>query len=164
VSDAHNNRTVWFDKNPQTFVGCCGKVETARKSVSESVMTISRFMGAAAVVLIMIGAGLAPTFAAPPAAKGEALFRQRCQVCHSVVAAKPAGVGPNLRGVVGRKAAAATFNYSAVMTQSKITWTKANLDRYLAAPAKMVPGTRMVVAVNDAAQRAAIIKYLSQTK
>jgi cytochrome c len=65
---------------------------------------------------------------------------------------------------VGRKAAAAAFNYSNAMQQSKITWTQANLDRYLTAPIKMVPGTRMVIAVTDAAQRAALIKYLSQTK
>jgi cytochrome c len=114
--------------------------------------------------LIIAGAAISPLLAAPPAANGETLFRQRCQVCHSVVPAKPAGVGPNLRGVVGRKAAAATFNYSTAMKQSKIIWTQANLDRYLAAPTKTVPGTRMVTAVNDAAQRAAIIKYLSQTK
>jgi cytochrome c len=70
-----------------------------------------------------------------------------------------------LRGVVGRKAAAVTsFNYSTAMKQSNITWTQANLDRYLAAPTKIVPGTRMVIAVSDATQRAAIIKYLSQTK
>jgi cytochrome c len=127
-------------------------------------MTISRFVGAAAVSLIFASAVPSPIFAAPPAANGETLYRQRCQTCHSVVAAKPAGVGPNLRGVVGRKAAAATFNYSTAMKQSKITWTQANLDRYLAAPTKTVPGTRMVIAVTDAAQRAAIIKYLSQTK
>lgn len=127
-------------------------------------MTISRYIGAAAASLIIAGAAISPLLAAPPAANGETLFRQRCQVCHSVDVAKPAGVGPNLRGVVGRKAAAATFNYSTAMKQSKITWTQANLDRYLAAPTKTVPGTRMVTAVNDAAQRAAIIKYLSQTK
>lgn len=127
-------------------------------------MTISRFVGAAAVSLMIAGAVTSPLRAAPPAANGETLFRQRCQVCHAVAAAKPAGVGPNLRGVVGRKAAAATFNYSTAMKQSKIIWTLGNLDRYLAAPTKTVPGTRMVIAVADAAQRAAIIKYLSQTK
>jgi cytochrome c len=127
-------------------------------------MTISRYIGAAAASLIIAGAAISPLLAAPPAANGETLFRQRCQVCHSVDVTKPAGVGPNLRGVVGRKAATATFNYSAAMKQSNITWTQANLDRYLAAPTKIVPGTRMVIAVSDATQRAAIIKYLSQTK
>ena len=128
-------------------------------------MTISGYLGAAAASLMIAGAVLSPALAAPPSANGETLFRQRCQVCHSVDAAKPSGVGPNLRGIVGRKAAAATsFNYSTAMKQSKITWTQTNLDRYIAAPTKMVPGTRMVSAVTDAAQRAAIIKYLSQTK
>jgi len=127
-------------------------------------MTISRYIGAAAASLIIAGAAISPLLAAPPAANGETLFRQRCQVCHSVDVTKPAGVGPNLRGVVGRKAATATFNYSAAMKQSNITWTQANLDRYLGAPTKIVPGTRMVIAVSDATQRAAIIKYLSQTK
>lgn len=127
-------------------------------------MTITRSMGTAATLLLIAGAILSPTLAAPPEDKGETLFRQRCQMCHTTVAAKPAGVGPNLRGVVGRKAAAAPFNYSTAMKQSTITWTQANLDRYLAAPTKMVPGTRMVTAVTDAAERAAIIKYLSQAK
>ncbi|MFN3452768.1 MAG: c-type cytochrome [Sphingorhabdus sp.] len=127
-------------------------------------MRLSGHLGGAAALLIIVSAVLSPLLAAPPAANGETLFRQRCQVCHSVVAAKPSGVGPNLSGVVGRKAAATTFNYSTAMKQSKITWTQANLDRYLAAPTKTVPGTRMVIAVPDATQRVAIIKYLSQTK
>lgn len=127
-------------------------------------MTISRYIGAAAASLIIAGAALSPALAAPPVDNGETLFRQRCQVCHSVDVAKPAGVGPNLRGVVGRKAATTTFSYSAAMKQSNITWSQANLDRYLAAPTKTVPGTRMVIAVSDATQRAAIIKYLSQKK
>lgn len=128
-------------------------------------MTISRYIGAAAASLIIAGAAISLLRATPPADNGETLFRQRCQVCHSVDAAKPVGVGPNLRGVVGRKAAAVTsFNYSTAMKKSKITWSQANLDRYLAAPTKTVPGTRMVIAVSDATQRAAIIKYLSQKK
>jgi len=128
-------------------------------------MRNSGYLGAAAASLIIAGAAISPLLAAPPAANGETLFKQRCQACHSVVPAKLSGVGPNLRGVVGRKAAASTsFNYSTALKQSKITWTQANLDRYLAAPTKMVPGTRMVAAITDAGQRAAIIKYLSQTK
>jgi cytochrome c len=103
-----------------------------------------------------------PAQAAPPAPDGETLFRQRCQACHTATAGQPARVGPNLSGVVGRKAAATKpFAYSAALKASGLTWTKASLDTFLSAPAKMVPGTRMVVAVTDPAQRAALIKYLS---
>lgn len=127
-------------------------------------MTKFQFVGATAFCITAAALLTIPSIAASPAPNGETLFRQRCQSCHSVVAAQPGGVGPNLRGVFGRKAAAAGFNYSTAMRQSNVTWTQANLDRYLKAPTKMVPGTKMVIAVNDAAQRAAIIKYLSQTK
>jgi cytochrome c len=162
LNNNHTDRFAYdFRRAFRTFFK---KVELAKKKFLESMMIITRFVGAVAFGLVIGGATTLPAFAAPPAANGEALFRQRCQVCHSVVTAKSAGVGPNLRGVVGRKAAAAAFNYSNAMQQSKITWTQANLDRYLTAPIKMVPGTRMVIAVTDAAQRAALIKYLSQTK
>ena len=36
--------------------------------------------------------------------------------------------------------------------------------RYLAAPTRLVPGTRMPVAVPDAAQRAAIVAYLARRR
>jgi cytochrome c len=161
----NNNHTGLFANDFRRFFWIFfKKIELEKTRFLESMMTMNRFVGAVAFGLVIVGETTLPAFAAPPAANGEALFRQRCQVCHSVVAAKSAGVGPNLRGVVGRKAAAATFNYSNAMRQSKVTWTGANLDRYLTAPTKMVPGTRMVIAVTDAAQRAALIKYLSQTK
>jgi len=99
--------------------------------------------------------------AAPQSTVGANLFRQRCQSCHSVTAGARSPLAPNLKGVVGRKAASAPFNYSPALKASNITWTKANLDKFLAAPGKMVPGTRMVIAVTDAQQRAELIKYLA---
>jgi cytochrome c len=92
------------------------------------------------------------------------MFRQRCQACHTVAAGGKVGIGPNLRGVVGRKAAATDFKYSPALTNSKVVWSKENLDRYLSGPGRMIPGTRMVVSVSDPAQRAALLQYLSQTK
>lgn len=108
-------------------------------------------------------AGVAPRTAdaAGAAPAGEALFRQRCQVCHAVDAGKPSSVGPNLAGVVGRKAASTPFAYSAALKKSGVVWNRASLDRFLAGPAKMVPGTRMAVSVTDKAQRAALIEYLA---
>ena len=107
---------------------------------------------------------LQPSQAAPAGPDGDALFRQRCAMCHSVVLSQPKPMGPVLAGVVGRKAASTQFNYSAALKASNLTWTKPNLDRYLTAPMKMVPGTRMAVSVPEAAQRAALIKYLETKK
>ncbi|HEX7750873.1 MAG TPA: c-type cytochrome [Novosphingobium sp.] len=99
--------------------------------------------------------------AAPEAPNGETLFRQRCQQCHSATPGRPSTLGPSLVGVVGRKAASTPFNYSPALKASGLTWTRANMDRYLSGPARMVPGTRMVVVLPDAAQRAALITYLA---
>lgn len=107
----------------------------------------------------------AAAFAVTPASAqnvdGQTLFKQRCAACHSIAAGKPSTVGPNLHGVVGRKAATAKFSYSTAMKNSKMVWTKPVLDKYLAAPTKVVPGTKMVISITNTAQRAAIIEYLS---
>lgn len=114
--------------------------------------------------VVATGISLQPVSAGPPAPNGEALFRQRCSMCHSVVPSQPKALGPALNGVVGRKAAATTFRYSPALAASGVTWSKANLDRFLAGPARMVPGTRMVIAVSDPAQRSALIGYLETRK
>jgi cytochrome c len=98
------------------------------------------------------------------AVSGEQVFKQRCQACHSIKAGAPAMLAPTLISVVGRKAAMAKFNYTPALKASKITWTKATLDTFLAAPGKMVPGTRMVINLADPAQRAAVIAYLATIK
>ncbi|MBO9707338.1 MAG: c-type cytochrome [Caulobacter sp.] len=95
---------------------------------------------------------------------GRALFEARCGGCHSLTPA-PGKMGPPLKGVVGRKpGAAAGYNYSDALKRSKTTWNAASLDAFLAAPGKAVPGTKMMVGVSVADQRAAIIAYLSSQK
>src|SRR5690349_14018 len=78
--------------------------------------------------------------AAPPGPAGDTLFRQRCAMCHQAPATSSAPLGPNLRGVVGRKAATTAFNYSPAMKASGLTWNAATLDRYLLSPQRAVPG------------------------
>ena len=92
---------------------------------------------------------------------GRAAFQQRCQMCHTVTPDERNGIGPNLRGVANRPVASANYAYSAALKGYKRRWTKQELDRFLAAPSKVVPGTLMSVATPDSAQRASIIAYLS---
>ena len=42
-----------------------------------------------------------------------------------------------------------------------MTWNRETLDSFLIAPARKVPGTRMVVSVPDAQQRARLIAFLA---
>jgi cytochrome c len=102
--------------------------------------------------------------AAPPPPDGATVFRQRCQSCHTVADGKASRVGPDLAGIVGRKAASRAFNYSAALKRSGLIWNRNNLDRYLAAPSRLVPGTRMTVSLSDTKQRTALIAYLSKAK
>lgn len=104
----------------------------------------------------------AATTADSPASIGKAAFAA-CSTCHAVNLAAAAGIGPNLHGVVGRKAGALEgFAYSDALKGSGLTWTEAELDAFLANPAAKVPGTTMAAGgVSDPARRKAIIAYLA---
>ena len=86
-----------------------------------------------------------------------------CVACHTVAPDAESGIGPNLNGVVGRKAATLeNFNYSDALTASGITWDETELDAFLANPRGKVPGTTMSAsAVSDEERRRAIIAYLT---
>ena len=78
--------------------------------------------------------------AAADANHGKALY-QACAACHSE---KPEAIGPSLKGVVGRKAAALEdFRYSAPMRRANLTWDDANLRAYIMDPQATVKGNRM---------------------
>jgi cytochrome c len=82
-------------------------------------------------------------------------------MCHS----PEAGAAPGLDGVVGRKAGtAAGYAASAALKGSGLTWTPANLDAFLADPAKRVPGTTMPNPFVNPADRGDIIAYLATLK
>ncbi len=83
---------------------------------------------------------------AQDAAAGQKTYAQ-CRACHSLEAGKN-GLGPSLKGVIGRKAASVeTFKtYSPAMQKSGVTWTEDNIKKYLADPKGFIPGNRMVYA------------------
>ncbi|WP_232492763.1 c-type cytochrome [Novosphingobium kaempferiae] len=88
-----------------------------------------------------------------------------CRACHSVQPGGKSGIGPNLKGVVGRTAGTLPgFNYSPAVKASKLTLDEKALDEYLAAPTRKIPGSRMPIATPDATKRAAIIAYLKSVK
>jgi cytochrome c len=111
---------------------------------------------------LVIAAGAAE---AGDAAKGKTVF-QRCAICHRAEKDAGNGLGPNLFGIVGRKAGtAANFSYSAGMKNSGITWSEDKLEAYIEHPAAVVPGNRMAFAgISDAGQRADVVAYLATLK
>jgi cytochrome c len=101
------------------------------------------------------------------AAGGERAF-QRCYSCHSVDPRDTAKLqGPNLFQIIGRPAGATPgFDYSDAMREKAaagLTWDAATLDRYIADPEGVVPGTRMSVPpLRDEQERADLIAYLAR--
>ena len=94
------------------------------------------------------------------AAKGEKVFVQ-CKACH----VRDEGVnriGPSLHNIVGRKAGTvADFAYSEANKNSGVTWDEETLFKYLEAPQKFMPGTKMTFAgLKQPQDRADVIAYL----
>ena len=129
-----------------------------------------RFPAFSAVALVA-GLFAAPVLAQAPAAMpagnaaaGEKVFIQ-CKTCH-VVDKGVNRVGPSLHGVVGRKASTVPgYTYSAANKKSGLVWTAPVLFKYLEAPQKMVPGTKMAYAgLKKPQDRANVIAYLATKK
>lgn len=124
-------------------------------------MTRTLLIGAVAAALPVMAHAAA---AGGDATKGEALFKQRCGVCHTVVEDAAVHPGPLLKGVVGRKAGTVpAFKYSKALPASGLTWDRTNLDKFLTMPGTMVPGTFMVINLPNATERQDVIAFLAKS-
>ena len=96
-------------------------------------------------------------------AAGEKVFVV-CKACHQIGPTAKNAVGPVLNGVVGRPAGTyAGYTYSSANKNSGLTWTSEELQKYLAAPQKVVPGTKMAFAgLHDPQKVNDVIAYLEQ--
>jgi cytochrome c len=116
-----------------------------------------------AVALAMAALAGAAAAAATPAnlRAGEAVYA-RCMACHALAWDR---TGPHHCGLFGRRAGSVPgFPYSEAMKKSEIVWSARTLDRFLADPTKVVPGTTMGYAgVKDDGERAALIAWLRQS-
>ncbi len=112
----------------------------------------------------------APPAAATPAsdtvgdaAAGEKTFAV-CKACHQIGPNAHNAVGPVLNGVVGRPAGTYPgYSYSEANKNSGLTWDVATLQKYLAGPQKLVPGTKMIYPgfPNNPEKSNNVIAYLS---
>ena len=115
-----------------------------------------------ALSIIMAASGQAQ---AQDAVAGKATFMGRCGACHQVETVKSGPIAPSLKGVVGRKIASLSdFNYSDALKAKGGRWTPAEIEIFLASPLKAVPGTKMMMAVTNAADRANVVAYLKTVK
>ena len=104
-----------------------------------------------------------PTAPPPDAAR---LFR-RCIACHALESGRSSPAGPTLHNIVDRRIAAEPgFRYSPAMQTyagANSVWTPDLLDRFLADPMSVVPGTDMSFqGLDDPEQRRNLIRWLAQ--
>ncbi len=95
--------------------------------------------------------------------KGEAVFK-KCGACHNNVKGGPAGIGPNLYGIVGNiHAHMPGFSYSDALAAMKgKPWNWDELNKWLTSPKAYVAGNKMSFAgISKPEDRAAVLVYLN---
>lgn len=108
---------------------------------------------------------IAPLLATASVENG-AKVAKLCAACHSEDKGGPNKVGPALWGVFGRaKGHADGFAYSKELIAKGGSWDAEELNHFLAAPKKYIPGTKMGFAgLKKPQDRADVIKYLETLK
>jgi cytochrome c len=99
--------------------------------------------------------------AAGDAKRGAQVFQQ-CMACHSTAPGEHL-TGPSLAHVWNHKAASAEgfHRYSDALKKSGLMWDEATLDKWLANPEALVPGTTMTFpGLKDMKRRQDLIAYL----
>jgi cytochrome c len=93
-----------------------------------------------------------------------AMIAKQCQSCHTFTKGGPDGVGPNNWGIVGAKHAHdPAYSYSDAMKNFPGTWDYESLNKFLYAPQKDVPGTKMGFAgLKKTQDRVDVIAWLRQ--
>lgn len=100
------------------------------------------------------------------AAAGRRVFNQ-CRACHTIEAGGRHGVGPNLHGIIDRKAGSVEgYRYSAALRrkgEEGLVWTEDQLRAYLADPKGTIPGGSMTyVGLRNEAMLGDLLAFLRE--
>lgn len=118
-----------------------------------------------ALMSVAVGSARGQDAAVPAgsADAGAVVFR-KCMACHQIGPNAQNGIAPVLNGVVGRPAGRyPNYSYSSANKNSGLVWDERTLFGYLRAPAKVVPGTKMIFSGLTKNQEISdVIAYLKQ--
>jgi cytochrome c len=120
---------------------------------------------ASLIALVLIAGSTIAANAAGDAQAGAVVYK-RCAICHTSDKGGGDALGPNLFGIVGRKAASrAGFAYSGPLQKAGIVWNEANLTKWAAGPARLVPGNKMAFpGITSKKQQTDLVAYLGTLK
>ncbi|MBK8755349.1 MAG: c-type cytochrome [Candidatus Competibacteraceae bacterium] len=90
----------------------------------------------------------------------------KCVVCHSLEKGGSTPVAPSLWGIVGApKGGAKGYGYSLALAKAGGVWTEHDLDEYLTAPSRFLPGTSKTISgLPNTQERAKVIAFLATLK
>jgi len=134
------------------------KTNALRKGATQGALAVGAF-----ALACVNGAAVA----AGDAAKGKAAFVRQCTICHTDERGGDNRFGPNLFGIVGRKAGTAPgYSYTnAFKTRANWEWTEDAIGGWMMFPSTMVPGTAMGVFQGIAEKdRDDLVAYLATLK
>lgn len=93
---------------------------------------------------------------------GKAQFN-KCKACHQIGEGAKNALGPQLNGIIGRKAGTAEgfAGYSEAVKNSGITWDESNLAEWVQHDDKVVAGNKMIFpGIKDPAEAANVVAYI----
>jgi cytochrome c len=117
----------------------------------------------APALLLLAATGLIGIAQADDLELAQKLATNHCAICHTFDKGGPPGQGPNLFGLLGRKAASeSNFTYSDGYSKamSGKVWDEQMLDAWLTDTQTVAPGSAMIYSQADPAKRQKIIAYI----
>lgn len=122
------------------------------------------FVLAPALMFVAVATAGAQGVLPPGHPDAGAVVFKKCMACHQIGPNAKNGIAPVLNGVVGRPAGQyPNYRYSSANKNSGLVWDEPTLARYLRAPTKVVPGTKMIFAgLTKDQELSDVIAYLKQ--
>jgi cytochrome c len=118
----------------------------------------------ALIGLSIVALGSSSVVHAQPAGEADAgrrVFQAHCQTCHGITGPADSPLGPDLRGIYGRRVGDAKGGvHSRATHESTAVWDRESLRRFLSDAPQAVPGTLMSVRIVDQHELDALLDFL----
>jgi len=128
-------------------------------------MARMRYFPKSACVALVLAGAVAAAPAVESAESGRQIFDRRCRTCHGGTGPADSPIGPDLSGIVGKKAGTqASGIHSLGAIDSRVVWTRESLRRFLSVPRGEIAGSIMPVGVADPAELERLLDFLESSR
>ena len=143
---------IFYVEKPEKSAYQVASVATTTSTTSTETTSVSSESG-----------NIMALFASTSAADGAKVFK-KCLTCHSIGKGDPNKIGPNIFGVLNRKAGSISdYKYSKAMVAYGKVWSFEEMNGFLTKPKDWIKGTKMsFMGLKSAKDRAAVILYMNE--